>query len=93
MFMGYEVKKTEHAGPKRGNGAYWGPKKIAKAESSKIRRRNWKHEIAVEHLERHIAEGLQDLKAGRSSGPFDTADEAVASLHRAARAHRTKDKK
>jgi len=22
--MGYEAKKTEHCGPKRGNGAYWG---------------------------------------------------------------------
>ena len=22
--MGYEAKKTEHAGPKHGNGAYWG---------------------------------------------------------------------
>jgi hypothetical protein len=22
--MGYEAKKTEHAGPKRGQGAYWG---------------------------------------------------------------------
>ena len=22
--MGYEAKKTEHSGPKRGNGAYWG---------------------------------------------------------------------
>jgi hypothetical protein len=24
--MGYEAKKTEHCGPKRGNGAYWGYK-------------------------------------------------------------------
>jgi hypothetical protein len=24
--MGYEAKKTEHAGPRRGNGAYWGRK-------------------------------------------------------------------
>jgi len=24
--MGYEAKKTEHAGPKKGNGAYWGAK-------------------------------------------------------------------
>jgi len=24
--MGYEAKKTEHCGPKHGNGAYWGHK-------------------------------------------------------------------
>jgi hypothetical protein len=28
--MGYEAKKTEHSGPKRGNGAYWGYKCQAK---------------------------------------------------------------
>jgi len=43
--MGYEAKKTEHAGAKHGSGVYWGPKKDAKRESSKIRRRNWKHKV------------------------------------------------
>lgn len=43
--MGYEAKKTEHSGPKRGNGAYWGPKQDAKKESNKIRRRNAASEI------------------------------------------------
>ena len=43
--MGYEAKKTEHAGAKHGNGAYWGWKKDAKKESNKIRRRNAKREI------------------------------------------------
>ena len=28
--MGYQAKKTEHSGPKRGNGAYWGYKCEAK---------------------------------------------------------------
>ena len=37
--MGYEAKKTEHAGAKHGTGAYWGRKKDAKKESRKIRRR------------------------------------------------------
>ena len=32
--MGYEAKKTEHCGPKRGNGAYWGHKWEAKKEST-----------------------------------------------------------
>jgi hypothetical protein len=28
--MGYEARKTEHCGPKRSNGAYWGYKWEAK---------------------------------------------------------------
>ncbi len=43
--MGYEAKKTEHAGPKRGNGAYWGRKWEAKKQSSRTRRKNWQREI------------------------------------------------
>jgi hypothetical protein len=43
--MGYEAKKTEHSGPKRGNGAYWGYKWEAKKESNRIRRENWKREV------------------------------------------------
>jgi len=46
--MGYEAKKTEHAGPKRGNGAYWGRKWDAKKESSRTRRKNWQQEIRSE---------------------------------------------
>jgi hypothetical protein len=40
--MGYEAKKTEHAGAKHGNGAYWGYKWEAKKESNRVRRENWK---------------------------------------------------
>ena len=36
--MAYHSKKTEHAGPKKGRGAYHGRKKDAKKESSKQRR-------------------------------------------------------
>ena len=36
--MGFEAKKTEHSGPKRGHGAYWGYKWEAKKESNRIRR-------------------------------------------------------
>jgi hypothetical protein len=43
--MGYEAKKTEHSGPKRGNGAYWGYKWRAKKESNRIRRENAKREV------------------------------------------------
>jgi hypothetical protein len=37
--MGYHAKKTEHAGAKHRNGAYWGRKRDAKKESNKLRRR------------------------------------------------------
>jgi hypothetical protein len=43
--MGYEAKETEHCGPKRGEGAYWGYKWEAKKESNRIRRENAKREI------------------------------------------------
>jgi len=36
--MANEAQKTEHAGPKKGRGAYWGRKKDAKKESNKVRR-------------------------------------------------------
>jgi hypothetical protein len=49
--MGYEAKKTEHSGPKRGNGAYWGYKWEAKKESNRIRRENAKREIRDDTIE------------------------------------------
>lgn len=36
--MSQSAKKTEHAGAKKGNGAYWGRKQIAKSESNRVRR-------------------------------------------------------
>lgn len=33
-------------------------------------------------IEAAIAEGLQDIEAGRVSGPFTTADELISHLHR-----------
>ncbi|MBI5641768.1 MAG: hypothetical protein HZA17_15235 [Nitrospirae bacterium] len=36
--MGQNAKKTEHAGAKKGNGAYWGRKVAAKKESNRKRR-------------------------------------------------------
>ena len=46
--MGYEAKKTEHCGAKRGNGAFWGYKWEAKKQSSRTRRKNWRYEIRHE---------------------------------------------
>ena len=40
--MAGRAKKTEHAGPKRGRGAYWGRKADAKGESNKVRCENAK---------------------------------------------------
>ncbi len=37
--MGYEVKKTEHSGAKKGCGAYWGRKADAKKQSNHKRRK------------------------------------------------------
>jgi hypothetical protein len=42
--MAYGIRKTEHTGPKKGSGAYWGPKAIAKKLSNKVRRRVGKAE-------------------------------------------------
>jgi len=46
--MGHEAKKTEHAGAKKGKGAYWGPKKDAKKESNRARREAGKIEAVQE---------------------------------------------
>jgi len=37
--MAYHAKKTEHVGPKKGCGAYYGVKAAAKKESNRRRRR------------------------------------------------------
>jgi hypothetical protein len=38
--MAYNAKKTEHAGPKKGNGAFYGRKADAKKASNRRRREN-----------------------------------------------------
>jgi len=43
--MAYRVKKTEHAGPKKGRGALWGRKAEAKRASHRRRREADKLEI------------------------------------------------
>lgn len=44
--MANNAFKTEHSGPKKGNGAYYGRKIAAKHESNKSRRRNNRSVIA-----------------------------------------------
>ena len=75
--MGYEAKKTEHSGAKHGNGAYWGPKKDAKKESNKVRRRNWKKEARQEPdlrqrlMQGAIANADLDRKIAKEWSPLE----------------------
>jgi len=41
-------------------------------------------------VDRHIAEGLEDARAGRTHGPYATAGEAVDALERRAKRHAKK---
>jgi hypothetical protein len=45
--MGYGAKKTEHCGAKRGRGASYNVKAVAKKGSSRVRRENAKRDIRV----------------------------------------------
>lgn len=49
--MAGNARKTEHAGSKKGEGAYWGRKTDAKRESNRVRR-----EVA----KRAVRQGLAD---------------------------------
>ena len=51
IIMAGTAKKTEHAGPKKGSGAYWGRKAYAKRESNRVRR---------EDAKRAVRQGLTD---------------------------------
>ncbi|MBI4825768.1 MAG: hypothetical protein HY807_05030 [Nitrospirae bacterium] len=55
--MGNEAKKTEHAGSKKGNGAYWGIKAAAQKESNKKRRENDKSYVSEQ---RDISKPIAD---------------------------------
>jgi len=41
-------------------------------------------------IDRHLAEGLEDLKMGRTHGPYTTATEAIAALEKRAKPHNKK---
>ncbi len=43
--MAYRVRKTEHAGAKKGRGAFWGRKHEAKRASNRRRREAGKLEV------------------------------------------------
>ncbi len=66
--MGYEAKKTEHSGPKRGNGAYWGYKWEAKKESNRIRRENAKREIRAAAIDAPVEVSTSAPLGTKNSG-------------------------
>ncbi|MCD6150706.1 MAG: Bro-N domain-containing protein [Deltaproteobacteria bacterium] len=64
--MGYEAKKTEHAGSKKGNGAYWGRKKDAKKESNRARREADKTDVQIlQESERQSVTARIDVFKGK----------------------------
>jgi hypothetical protein len=68
--MGYEAKKTEHCGPKRSNGTYWGYRWDAKKESNRIRRENAKREVRDE-LDLRRAEQIPDADRTNTGQKLD----------------------
>ena len=44
-------------------------------------------------INREIAKGLEDIRRGRTYGPFDTAEDAIKFLHKEIRARKGKDKR
>ena len=61
--MGNGAKKTEHAGPKKGNGAYWGRKVAAKNESNRKRRETDKKSVSDQTSDLEPAEEGQCSKS------------------------------
>jgi AbrB family looped-hinge helix DNA binding protein len=43
-------------------------------------------------IDRHLAEGLEDARKGRTNGPYNNADEAIAALDARAKRHVKKRK-
>ena len=59
--MAHQAKKTEHSGPKKGRGAYWGRKKAAKKESSRVRRGNDKSSVFEQMSGESMREGYGEI--------------------------------
>jgi hypothetical protein len=66
--MGYEASQTEHSGPKRGNGAYWGYKWEARKESNHIRRENAKREIRAAAIDARAEESPCSAMGTKNGG-------------------------
>jgi hypothetical protein len=50
--MAQRARKTEHSGPKKARGAYWGRKVEAKKESNRARREQDKRAIVEDRRDR-----------------------------------------
>ena len=44
-------------------------------------------------IEAQLAEGLEDIRKGRTYGPFNTVEEAIKFLHKEIRARKARDKR
>ena len=58
--MANQAQKTEHSGPKKGRGAYWGRKTDAKLESNRVRRETDKAEANPESCGRESDQDAAD---------------------------------
>jgi hypothetical protein len=67
--MAYNARKTEHAGPKKGAGAYYGRKSIAKKVSNRRRRENDKHEISTHGTSAKLRRQLDLLEFASARPP------------------------
>ena len=66
--MAYNAKKTEHAGARKGGGAFYGPKVEAKKGSNRRRRENDKR-AALNHGKSQDERQITCLNVQRIAGP------------------------
>jgi hypothetical protein len=59
--MAYHIRKTEHSGAKKGNGAFWGYKEEAKNGSNKVRRRQIQ-EVSKDEAFEDLRKELDEMK-------------------------------
>lgn len=68
--MSIRVKKTEHSGAKRGQGALWGRKKEAKSGSNRVRREAGKTESLRGQLELDVEEATSARGLAAATDPL-----------------------
>lgn len=66
--MAFKAKKTEHAGSKKGGGAYWGRKVDAKRESNRKRREDARLLCATFQSEQPTCHIFRQLSARSARG-------------------------
>lgn len=83
--MAHQAKKTEHAGPKKGKGAYWGRKVAAKKESNRQRREMDKEsimsEITPENNVNVIYQQIRDMLIQARSRAWQAVNTAMVTVY------------